>query len=294
MGRFTDLPAVRLFKVWVMCCCGVLLLGLLLVTLASLGAGQAQAAPGGASPMTALRFTPTPTRQSRPTATATSRPKPTATATPKPQPTATATLQPTATAPAATPVQVLAASPSPTPKGAKSSPTAHAGAPGSGKKGALAAAPSWLVEGMMGLFVILLGFSLIIFPIAMRAGRADRRSQPARRVLRATRMSGQVARLNEIPPERKEPLSRQQMLALRDSQQLPVVSDVSDQSTGSLAAIRLVNGVPISLPITEAETIPQMPVVRRPAVGKVIEGTTGELPVVRRSQPPTDYEQGQG
>jgi hypothetical protein len=292
MGRLRDLPAARLFRIGLLSCCAALLVGLLLVTLAAPGAGQARAAPG-ALPMTALRFTPIATRTPRPTATATAKPKPTATATPKP--TATATPQPTATAtvPAATPVQVLAASPSATPKGAKPSPTGRAGTSG-GQKGALTAAPPWLVEGLVGVFVILLGFSLIVFPIAMRAGRADRRSQPAGRVHRPAGVSGQVARLHDIPPERKEPLSREQMLMMRDSQRLPAASHISDQSTGSLTAIRLVNGVPVSLPITEAETVPQVPAVRRPVMGKIVEGTTGELPVVRRSQPPPDYDQRQG
>jgi len=297
MKRRMHLPAARLFKVWLLSCSGMLLVGLLVMFLTWPGAGLAEAAPGLPTASPTLRFTPTATHRPSPTATTTPRPKPTATATPRPTATATppsaatATPQPAATAtlppvPSATPALVLATSASATPPGAKPSPTTHAGAAGGGKKGVLAAAPSWLVEGLAAVFLILLAFTLIVFPLAMRSARAERRSRPSGRVPRSGGVDSQVARLNEIPPARREPLTREQMLAVRNSQKLPAVSRVSNQSMGSLAAIRLVNGVPISLPITEAETAPQLPAARWPAAGKVVEGSTGELPVVQPNQIP--------
>ena len=145
----------------------------------------------------------------------------------------------------------------------------------------LATAPSWLVGGLVGVFVLLLAFSLIIFPLAMRSARAERRGRPVLTVAPPRRPSGQVARLTQIPPARREPLSREQMLALRESQKLAAVSGVSEQSTASLVAIRVVDGVLVSLPITEAETVPQLPVAKRSMVNKIVESTTARLQAIR-------------
>lgn len=298
MGRLTRLPSAVLFRLGLITCCGALLTGLLLLMLGVPHPGQAQ----GRAPAVASLNTPTPTPKP-PTATATSTPSPTATATPKP--TATSTLKPAPTAtskprptstpkPAATATQpvptatttfTLAGSTSTTP-GAVPSSTAPAtigpatATPGRSKS-ALAAAPSWLVGGLVGVFALLLAFSLIIFPLAMRSARSERRGRPAFPLALTVRPGGQVARLTQIPPARNEPLSREQMLALRESQRLAAVSGVSEQSTASLAAIRVVDGVPISLPITEAETVPQLPVAKRSVVSKIVESTTARMPAVR-------------
>jgi hypothetical protein len=132
------------------------------------------------------------------------------------------------------------------------------------------------------VFVLLLVFSLIIFPLAMRSARAERRGRQALPVAPPSRPSGQMARLTRIPPERKQPLSRAQMLALRESQKVVAISGVSEQSTASLAAIRVVDGVPVSLPLIEADTA-QLPVAKRPVVNKIVESTTARMPAVRPS-----------
>lgn len=250
MGRFTRLPSAVLFRLGLITCCGALLAGLMLIMLGLPHAGQAQ---GGAADIAIFAtHTPTPTRTPAPTATST------------PVPTATSTPRPTATS---------------TPKPAPSS-TAPATATPGRSKGALGKVPSWLTGGLVGVFVILLAFSLIIFPLAMRSARAERRGRPTFTVAPPRRPSGQVARLTQIPPERKQPLSREQMLALHESQQLAATSGVSEHSTASLAAIRVVDGVPVSLPITEAETA-QLPVARRSVVGKIVETTTARLQAIR-------------
>lgn len=129
------------------------------------------------------------------------------------------------------------------------------------------------------MFVLLLVFSLIIFPLAMRSARAERRGRQALTAASSRRPSGQMARLTQIPPERKQPLSREQMLALRESQVM-AVSGVSEQSTASLAAIRVVDGVPVSLPLIEADTA-QLPAAKRSAISRVVESTTARLPAVQ-------------
>ncbi|HEX6778383.1 MAG TPA: hypothetical protein VF099_09300 [Ktedonobacterales bacterium] len=293
MERFTRLPSAVLFRLGLITCCGALLAGLMLIMLGMPHAGQAQGSTAGIASF--ATHTPTPTRKPSPTATstpnptATSTPKPTATSTPKPAPTATSKPAPTATsrpaatatrpAPTATIAFTLGVTTSATPGAAPSS-TAPATATPGRSKGALGKVPSWLAGGLVGVFVILLAFSLIIFPLAMRSARAERRGRPTFTVAPPRRPSGQVARLTQIPPERKQPLSREQMLALRESQQLAAPSGVLEHSTASLAAIRVVDGVPVSLPITEAETA-QLPVARRSAVGKIVESTTARLRAVR-------------
>jgi hypothetical protein len=136
------------------------------------------------------------------------------------------------------------------------------------------------VGGLVGVFVLLLVFSLIIFPLAMRSARAERRGRLALTVAPPRRPSGQMARLTQIPPERKQPLSREQMLALRESQNVLAASGVSEQSTASLAAIRVVDGVPVSLPLVEADRA-QLPVAKRSVISKIVESTTARMPAVR-------------
>lgn len=285
MERFTRLPSAVLFRLGLITCCGALLAGLMLIMLGLPHAGQAQ----GGAPDIAVPATHTPTPIRTPVPTATSTPRPTATSTPKPAPTATSKPAPTATsrpaatathpAPTATIALRLGVTTSTTP-GATPSSTAPATATSGGSKGALGKVPSWLTGGLVGVFVILLAFSLIIFPLAMRSARAERRGRPTFTVAPPRRPSGQVARLTQIPPERKQPLSREQMLALRESQQLAATPGVLEHSTASLTAIRVVDGVPVSLPITEAETA-QLPVTRRSVVGRIVESTTARLRAVR-------------
>ena len=305
MGRFTRLPSAVLFRLGLITCCGALLAGLVLVMLGLPESGRAQS---GAPAVAAFpTHTPTPTRTPPPTATSTPKPSPTATSTPKPSPTATSTPKPTATstpkpaptatskpaptatprpaatatqpAPTATTASALGVSSSTTPGAAPFS-TAPDAAPSGSANGTLARAPSWLVGGLVGMFVLLLVFSLIIFPLAMRSARAERRNRLALTIAPPRRPSGQVARLTQIPPERKRPLSRAQMLALRESQNVMAISGVSEQSTASLAAVRVVDGVPVSLPLTE-EDIAQLPVARRSVVNKIVESTTARMPAIR-------------
>ena len=285
MERFTRLPSAVLFRLGLLTCCGALLAGLMLIMLGLPHAGQAQ----GGAPDIALFATRTPTPTRKPSPTATSTPRPTATSTPKPAPTATSKPAPTATsrpaatathpAPTATIAFTLGVTTSTTPGAAPSS-TAPATATPGRSQGVLGKVPSWLTGGLVGVFVILLAFSLIIFPLAMRSARAERRGRPTFTVAPPRRPSGQMARLTQIPPERKQPLSREQMLAVRESQQLAATSGVAEHSTASLAAIRVVDGVPVSLPITEAETA-QLPIARRSVVGKIVETTTARLQAIR-------------
>lgn len=148
--------------------------------------------------------------------------------------------------------------------------------------------------GLVGVFGVLLVLSLIIFPLAMRSARAERRGRPDFTVAPPRRPSGQVARLTSIPPERKEPLSREQMLMLRESQQLAAVPGVSEQSTASLAAIQVVNGLPVSLPITEAETA-HLPIARHSVISKIVESTAARMQAIRPppALPPPAQQQAQ-
>jgi hypothetical protein len=104
------------------------------------------------------------------------------------------------------------------------------------------------VEGLVILFLLLLGFSVVIFPLAVRSARAERRNQPIYKPVVRYPEDEQIARMSLIPPARREPLSREQMLALRTSQQQ--VDALTQQSTASLPPMRLVNGVPFSPPGT--------------------------------------------
>ncbi len=291
------LPAAQLFRLGLASLCAALLVGLVIVLLSQPLASQAQsgshpAAVAGTNQAQGNFFstrTPTPTRTHTPTPTATATPRPTATATP--QPTATATPKPTATTtpkPTATrtPTPTATATPGPVPPvtqvpgaaAATSQPaptttsTPHA-APGKGDTSAAARsntinAPPWLVEGLVALFVVLLGFCLVIFPLAVRSARAERQNQPIYKPAARRSADEQVSRLSQVPPARPEPLSREQMLALRASQQQG--DDISQQSTASLAAMRLVNGVPFSPPGAGA---PQVPPPRGPGGRQGIGGS---------------------
>ncbi len=138
-------------------------------------------------------------------------------------------------------------------------------------------APSWLAEGLGIAFLLLLGLGLVLVPLAVRSGRIERRSRPAFSPPPVV-ADEQVSRLSQIAPERKEPLNREQMLALQQAARGR--ADLSPQSTASLPAVRIVDGVPISPPISEAEAVPQLPAPRRPAVTRKIddsaEAATGE------------------
>ncbi|HEU5368590.1 MAG TPA: hypothetical protein VFU69_09005 [Ktedonobacterales bacterium] len=129
-------------------------------------------------------------------------------------------------------------------------------------------ASTWLAEGLGIVFLLLLGFGLIIFPIAVRSARIERRSRPAFSLVPVV-AAEQVSRLGQIAPERKEPLNRQQMLALQEAARGR--ADSSQPSATTLTPARLIDGVPISLPISEAEAVPQLPAPRRPAVTHKID-----------------------
>ncbi len=169
--------------------------------------------------------------------------------------------QPAAQASAPTSPLALAATPTPP---AHATPTPRAD-PGKGQasqpsSSAVGALPAWLIEGLGVLLLALLGFSLIIFPIAVRSARTERAARPVYRPSARVPESEQVARLSQIPPERKEPLSREQMRALRAASRAG--EEVPQQTTASLATIRLINGVPISAPDAEEEAAPPLPAPR--------------------------------
>jgi hypothetical protein len=134
-------------------------------------------------------------------------------------------------------------------------------------------APSWLGEVMALAIFIVVGFGLIMFPIAVRSARIDKRTLPAYPLPPAAKEK-QVARLSRAAPVRKEPLTREQLQALRDAALGGAA--VSQQSAGALATIRLVDGVPVSLPSSEAGTSAQLPMPRQPVVTRVIESNAGE------------------
>lgn len=250
MGRFVGLPSPRLFRLGLVCLCVIVLVGLALVSLAQSRAAEANA------PLLMPMATHTATATPKPTPTPTPKPKPTPTPTPKPKPTATPTTKP-----------------SPTPTA-----TSHPGAAIDGDhippEGTIAPAPPWLGEGLAILFLVLLGFSLIVFPLVVRLLRSERRYGPAFSPL-PVMPEKQMAQLNQIPPERKQPLNPGQLHLLHEASRGRVI--ISQESTATLAAVRIVDGVPISMPITEAETIPQLPTPRRPQTPRIIEGSAQEV-----------------
>ncbi|HEY7355284.1 MAG TPA: hypothetical protein VH590_02425 [Ktedonobacterales bacterium] len=129
-------------------------------------------------------------------------------------------------------------------------------------------APTWIGEGLMILFLLLLASGLMLIPLAVRSGRIERRSRLAFSPPPVV-ADEQVSRLSQIAPERKEPLNREQMLTLHQSARGKAAP--SQQSTTTLTPERLIDGVPISPPISEAEAIPQLPAPRRPAVTRKID-----------------------
>jgi hypothetical protein len=264
MGRWSS---ARLFRLGLVSLGAALLVGLAPLPLAGAAAHPAQAAP-------LFARTPTPTPPPSPTPTPTPTPKPTAASTPtptpaiKPTPTPTSQPAPTLTSPAdPMPSLALATTPTPTPTS-----TPHAGPASSGghagAAGRAPSAPSWLVEGVIALFALLLGLGLIALPIAMRVARVERWGQPVYKPLHRRPAGEQAARLSQIPPERKEPLSREQMEAMRASKRLRAAD--AQQSATTPAITRIINGVPVSLPVTEAETMPHLPAPR------IIDGSAQE------------------
>lgn len=100
--------------------------------------------------------------------------------------------------------------------------------------------------------------------------------------------AARTARIIQIPPQRREPLSREQMLALREEQER--WAGVSREFSGRLTAVRLVDGVPVTLPISEQETVPRMPTIpttsgKRPVVGLIVDGSSGPQQAVPRQEP---------
>ena len=138
-------------------------------------------------------------------------------------------------------------------------------------------ASTWIAEGLMILFLLLLGFGLVLVPLAVRSGRIERRSRLAFSPTPIV-ADEQVSRLSQIAPERKEPLSREQMLALQQAARGK--ADPSQQSEATLTPARLIDGVPISPPINDAKAVPQLPAPRRPTVTRKIndsaEAAAGE------------------
>lgn len=97
-----------------------------------------------------------------------------------------------------------------------------------------------------------------------------------------------ITRMSQIPPVRREPLSQEQMQALHEEQERR--AGVSRESSGMLAAVRLVDGVPVTLPISEQETVPRLPGVlttsgKRPVVSLIVDGTSGKHQAVRKQEP---------
>jgi hypothetical protein len=131
-------------------------------------------------------------------------------------------------------------------------------------------APSWLPEALGIMLLLLLGFGLIIVPLALRAARIERRHRPAYSPAPMTE-DEQVARLSQIAPERKEPLSREQLRALREAARES--ADLPPQPTASLPTVRIIKGVPVSLPDVEAEPLPQLPAPPQPAATRASEGS---------------------
>jgi hypothetical protein len=151
--------------------------------------------------------------------------------------------------------------------------------------------------GLGALFGSLVLFALIAFPLSHRlaqqhaAGKHPMRFPSSAGVLRPPSMqpvTERIARMSQIPPVRREPLSQEQMRALHAEQERR--AGVSRESSGTLAAVRLVNGVPVTLPISEQETVPRMPGVlttsgKRPVVGLIVDGTSGKHRAARKQEP---------
>jgi hypothetical protein len=116
--------------------------------------------------------------------------------------------------------------------------------------------PSWLGEGLAVVFFLLLGLSLILFPIVVRSARIERRSRPAFSP-QTLPDEQQVERFTQIAPERKEPLSRDEWQALREAAREKVGQ--APRTTRRLAEMRVVDGVPVTVPLAEPETVLRLP-----------------------------------
>jgi hypothetical protein len=246
MGRFVGLLSLRRFRLGLIGLCMVVLVGLAVMGLAQSRAAQAVVD----SPLL------TPTRTHTATATPTSKPKK-----PTPTPTSKPTLTPTTNA-----------SPTPT---ATSHPAAALDGDVIPPQGTIAPAPPWLAQGLAIMFLVLLGFGLIVFPIVVRLLRSERRYGPVFTPLPVL-PEKRIAQLNQIAPVRKQPLNPEEMHRVREATRSQVI--ISQESTATLAAVRIVDGVPISMPITEAETVPQLPTPKRPLTPRVIESSVREVP----------------
>jgi hypothetical protein len=155
--------------------------------------------------------------------------------------------------------------------------TPHSGAAGSAEYTANVdkgpPASSWLGEGLLVMFVLLLGLSLILFPIVVRSSRIERRSHLEFSPLPIAEAK-QVARFSKIAPERKEPLSRDQWQALNEAARGK--TRLSPRTTAHLAMMHVVDGLPVSVPIAEAEAIPQVPAPSLPLTHHTLESHAPE------------------
>ncbi len=320
MGRCTGFRGIRRFQLGLIGLGLALLVGVLALTLGlprsglaasdSAGLGVAPAATATRTPTPTPTRTPTPTHTPpTPTPTPTHTPTPTATATPTatttPQPTATPTPKPTATrtprttaTATATAAQVPTATQAPrTTATATPRPGTGGGLPGAdGDEGSAEPAPPWLLGGLGALFGALILLALIAFPLSRRLAQNAARERPSARFAHETfqrppSMQGAAARtsrMSQIPPQRREPLSREQMLALHAEQERR--AGVSRESSSRLAAVRLVDGVPVTLPISEQETVPRMSILPTPSskrlvVGLIVEGLSGPQQAARQQEP---------
>jgi hypothetical protein len=288
MGRFTRFGGIRGSHLGLIGLSLAVLLGLLTLIPASTRSAQAASVPAGMEAVPGMTFpTHTPTATATPQPTATKTPKPTATRTPRPTATltATATLAPTATLvpPTAT---------------ATSTPGVGSGGGASGGEGDGAAetAPPWLLGGLGALFGSLVLFALITFPLSRRMAQSASRKRPGVRFAhekgqRLPSIQGaaeRTMRISQIPPVRRAPLSREQMGALHQEQGRRV--GAFRESSGMLAAVQVVDGVPVTLPISEQETVTSLSTIpttsgKRPVVSLVVEGTSGKRHAVRRREP---------
>ncbi len=117
---------------------------------------------------------------------------------------------------------------------------------------------SVLPEAIALLLALLLGFGLMLYPVVRRSARDERRSRLAY-PLEMIPPEKLEAQLSQVAPERKEPLSREQMRELKEAAQARAASP---SSTASLASMRLVDGVPVSLPMPQEDPAPQLPAPR--------------------------------
>jgi hypothetical protein len=125
---------------------------------------------------------------------------------------------------------------------------------------------SALPEVLAIAFVVLLLFGLMLVPVVRRSARAERRSRLALPLVPIAPEKLE-AQLSRVAPERKEPLSREQMQELKEVVQTGAASPASMASLGSM---RLVDGVPVSIPLEEIEPVPLLPAPRKPNVTRIL------------------------